>query len=230
MPDRLMTSSLRALLAIPLAIIFLFSRGGCAERGASPVVAWVGRAAASFYIDCSSATNGSVTEASPWNTLASAKTTFMPGDRLFLKRGTACKGTLVPLGSGTSGAPIVVDAYGSGAAPILNGGTAEEVVKLFNQQYWEINNLEIVGGNKYGIFVSGEKPNSSLNHIYLKSLNVHGAKFASKKRADSGEVFLSTSGSGETFTDILIDGVTAHDTHAAEGIFISAGGAWTYDD
>jgi hypothetical protein len=212
------------------AALFLLAAGHSTSKYRDPSQSKAPqRTPSPYYLDCSAATNGVGTQSSPWNTLAKANTSFIPGDQLLLNRGTTCNGTLSPRGSGSAAAAIVIDAYGSGAAPIINGGTAEEALKLFNQQYWEINNLEIVGGNKYGIYISGNTPNSSLNHIYLKSLNVHGAKFTSKKRADSGEVFLSTGGSGETFNDILIDGVVAHDTHASEGIFVSAGGAWTFD-
>ncbi len=152
--------------------------------------------------------------------------TFLPGDRLLLNRGTACNGALTPQGSGAANAPIVIDAYGTGAQPVIRGGSAEDALKLFNQQYWEINNLEITGGNRYGVYVSGNTPNSSINHIYLKNLNVHGAAYTSTKRADSGEVFISTNAAGQILNDVLIDGVTAHDSHVSEGIFVSAGGAW----
>jgi hypothetical protein len=183
--------------------------------------------AASYYLDCSASQNGKGSKSSPWNSLAAINAiTAHAGDHLYLRRSTTCNGTLSPQGSGAAEASIVIDAYGSGASPVIDGGSAEEAVKLFNQQYWEINNLEISGGNLYGIYVSGNVPNSTLHHIYLRNLNVHSAGFTSIKRGDSGEVFLSPKGSSETFDDILIDGVTAHDSHAAEGIIVSAGGAW----
>jgi hypothetical protein len=214
-------------IAILLAFSLFHSCGSVKQN--SSATAPPQRIPTSYYLDCSAAANGTGTQSSPWNTLANANTAFIPGDHLLLKRGTTCNGTLAPQGSGFATAPIVIDAYGSGPAAIINGGAAEEVLKLFNQQYWEINNLEIVGGRKYGVYISGDTPNSSLNHIYLKNLDAHGATFNSTKRADSGEVFLSTSGTGEVFNDVLIDGVVAHDTHASEGIFVSAGGGWTYD-
>ncbi|MGC2245873.1 MAG: hypothetical protein WA609_04655 [Terriglobales bacterium] len=81
--------------------------------------------------------------------------TFGPGDHLFVKRGAVCNGALMPQGSGTSNAAIVIDAYGIGAPPLIDGGSGEEALKLFNQQYWEVNNLEIKGGGLYGIYISG---------------------------------------------------------------------------
>jgi hypothetical protein len=113
-----------------------------------------------------------------------------------------------------------------GTPPVISGGSAEEALKLFNQQYWEISSLEIIGGSRYGVYVSGNTPNASINHIYLRNLNVHGATYTSTKRADSGEVFISTNAAGQILNDVLIDGVTAHNSQVSEGIFVSAGGAW----
>jgi hypothetical protein len=152
--------------------------------------------------------------------------TFLPGDLLLLNRGTSCNQALAPQGSGAANHPIVIDAYGTGAQPVINGGSAQAALALFNQQYWEINNLEISGGQQYGIYVSGNTPNVSINHVYLRNLNVHGATYTSTKRADSGEVVISANGAGQIVNDVLIDGVTAHDSQVSEGIFVSAGGAW----
>ena len=141
-------------------------------------------ASSAYYLDCSANQNGNGTDGSPWNSPAAVNAfTFRPGDYLFIKRGTVCKGTLMPQGSGASNAAIVIDTYGTGAQPVINGGSGEEALKLFNQQYWEINNLELTGGTRYGIFISGDTPNSALNHIYLRNLDVHGATYTSSKRA-----------------------------------------------
>ena len=73
---------------------------------------------ASYYVDCSAATNGNGSQSSPWNNLATVNaTTFAPGDQILFKRGITCVGTLSPQGSGSSGSPIAVDAYGTGSKP-----------------------------------------------------------------------------------------------------------------
>jgi hypothetical protein len=220
-----MIQSILSRVSTPAAALLLLSAlHACSGTGHSPPTQ---SSAATYYVDCSASQNGSGTEASPWNSLLSVNSsTFQPGDHLLVNRGTICNGTLSPQGSGTASAPIVIDAYGTGAQPIISGGNAEEALKLFDQQYWEINNLEIIGGNRYGVCVSGNTPNTTLNHIYLKNLNVHDATYTSTKRADSGEVFVSPNGAGQILNDILIDGVIAHDSHASEGIFVNAGGAW----
>ena len=70
--------------------------------------------------------------------------TFQPGNKICLKAGGSWTGQLRPKGSGSSAAPIVIDQYGSGAKPKLAAGTADlDTVYLLNQQYWEINNLDV---------------------------------------------------------------------------------------
>ena len=184
--------------------------------------------ATTYYVDCSAKTAGKGTHAHPWNSLAHASSrTFEPGDRLLLKRGTVCHGTLKPQGSGSRSAPITVDAYGTGPMPVVNGGANEEALKLFNQQYWDIKDIEITGGDRYGILISGDQPDSTLHHIHLTNRNVHGAMHISTKRSDSGEVVISSTGLHEVLNDVMVDRVAAHDTTASEGILVWAGGAWT---
>jgi len=180
-------------------------------------------AARSYYVDCSAASNGAATESSPWNTLAMVSaTTFEPGDRIFFHRGTTCSGILEPLGSGTTRSPIVIDAYGTGPQPIIDGGMNTAAVQLIGQQGWEINNLEIVGGNYYGVNIAGTAPNTAYTHFRLTNLNIHGAHHTAAGN-DSGEVFITIGNAGETINDILIDGVTAHDSPVYNGIYIDAG-------
>ena len=183
--------------------------------------------ATSYYLDCSSNASGSGTQASPWNSLSNANAfAFQPGDSFLLKRGTSCSGSLTPPGSGKDVVPIVIDAYGTGSRPIIDGGMNEEAVKLFNQQYWEVNNLEIVGGDLYGIYVGMNQQNSVLNHVYLRNLDVHGAHHQVVNHGDSGEVHFECPVYTNSYCyDILIDGVIAHDSTISDGIFL---GGWPY--
>lgn len=180
--------------------------------------------AATYYVDCSAATNGTGTQASPWNTLASiSSTTFNPGDQILFNRGTTCSGILEPLGSGTTSSPIVMDAYGTGAQPIIDGGMNTAAVQLVGQQGWEINNLEIAGGNYYGVYIVGSAANASYTHFRLTNLNVHGAHYVSTTTNDSDEILITIGNSGETINDVVLDGVSAHDSTVNNGIYIDAG-------
>lgn len=205
---------------IPFAVVaaaFLVWRG--AARAKSAV--------RTYYMDCSAQAQGDGSRVRPWNTLAAANSFhFAAGDQLLLKRGTACHGLLHPPGSGAPGTPIVIDAYGRGARPVIDGGENLAAVELFDQSGWEIHNLEITGGDRYGIFIGGTTPHIHLTHIVLENLDVHGAHYTSPHRSDSGEVFLSPRGLGEVLDDVRIDRVNAHDSKVSEGIIVNAGGAF----
>ena len=77
-----------------------------------------------FYID---PVNGNDTYAGtstnqPWKTLNRVNsTTFQPGDVINFKAGGTWLGTLRPLGSGTAANPILIDSYGTGAKPVIDG-------------------------------------------------------------------------------------------------------------
>ena len=181
-----------------------------------------------YYVDCSASVDGNGTQISPWNSLSDVNShSFVPGNSVLFKRGAACIGALQPQGSGFAGAPIIIDAYGVGTQPAIKAdSSSEEAIRLFNQQYWEVGDLEVIGGAKYGVYVGGNTPNISIQHIYLRNLYVHNATGTSTQRGDSGEVFLAPGGVGQTLNDVLIDGVTAGDSNVSEGIFVNAGGAW----
>src|SRR5258706_6298861 len=118
----------------------------------------IARAAGSYYIDCSADSNGSGTQASPWNNLTTVSNmTFNGSDQILFKRGTTCSGQLWPKGSGSAATPITIDSYGSGALPIINGGTGNNAaVRLYNQQGWHIQNSEVTGGETCGRLVGAK--------------------------------------------------------------------------
>lgn len=130
---RAAVSALTLALAIPLA-------------GAAPS-APAAEAAPSFtFVDCQAPAGGDGSILSPLNTLDAVNAIELSqGDQLRFKRGTTCDGSLQPQGSGAPGSPIVIDAYGDASAekPHIRGGGVEEAVLLYNQEYWEIRNLQI---------------------------------------------------------------------------------------
>nr|WP_294894398.1 hypothetical protein [uncultured Pedobacter sp.] len=85
----------------------------------------------------------------PWKTLAKVNSvTFVAGNRIRFKSGGNWTGQLHPKGSGISGSTIKIDSYDTGSKPVINGnGVANGTVYLYNQQYWEINDLEITNFN-----------------------------------------------------------------------------------
>ena len=110
-----------------------------------------------------------------WRTLAKLKEfgKLVPGDKILLKRGSAFDGVSLEFaGMGTEQAPIVIDAYGEGELPRLNGnGQVENVVSLYNQEYIEIRNLEIT--NRDSGYNSDFGLNTSNNNAKtLRAINV----------------------------------------------------------
>lgn len=159
-----------------------------------------------YYIDAVAGNdnnNGSIN--TPWKNVSKLNLlTIPPGTEIYLKAGSTWIGQKLKfLGSGNATAPIKVDKYGTGATPLLagNGLTGEAVVYLYNQQYIEINNLEItnspngpvnadffiglysatgtnpnpLGADRRGVMVALDNYGTA-NHIYLKNLNIHHIK------------------------------------------------------
>lgn len=180
---------------------------------------------AAYFVDCSSnlqKTDGQSAD-SPWTTLEQVNEhTFAAGDEVRFKRGSVCHGTLWPKGSGSEPAPVRMTAYGTGARPkIVSNSGIEEVLKLFNQEYWNIDSLDLSGANTFGVFISGDK--GVLHHIHLANLLVHYVGGAEMKHKESGLVVISPGSVDQRFDDVLVDGVTAYNTQEWVGILVGGG-------
>lgn len=180
-------------------------------------------AARSYFIDCSASNAGDGSRAHPWNTLAAAEArTFMPGDRIALARGSVCQGSFAPQGSGAEGRIIRLTAYGRGPRPrIVAPAGSRQALLLSNQEYWQIDSLDIAGGSMYGVFVTGDK--GPLHHLYLKNLYVHDLFGGAMKSKDNGLVDVGPSGMAAVLYDVLIDGVDVAHTNQWSGILAGGG-------
>src|ERR1017187_7532061 len=83
--------------------------------------------ATTYYISASGndANNGTSTTTS-WKTLSKLNSMFSSlkaGDNVLLNRGDVFYGNIIVKKSGTSGLPITIGAYGTGAKPIISGFT-----------------------------------------------------------------------------------------------------------
>jgi hypothetical protein len=100
-------------LALPVSALLLVSCGGAGGTGNT--------ATPNYFVDAvygNDANSG--TQSSPWKTLHKVSTTTLPGgSTIFLKRGMVWYEQLTIPSSG-----ITVDAYGTGAAPVIDGSTA----------------------------------------------------------------------------------------------------------
>jgi len=147
-----------------------------------------------YYVD-SAGGNDSNPGTSPvgaWKSLAKVNSaTFLPGDRIRLRSGSLWQGQLWPKGSGREGLPIIIDMYGGGVRPAIHGdGLAEDAVLLKNQEYWEIQNLEVTNsgataGVRRGVHVALDNYGEA-HHVYLRRLVIHNVNGVDTEKANGG--------------------------------------------
>lgn len=181
-------------------------------------------AARAFYVDCGAATSGTGTAAnSPWNTLTTVNVHgFQPGDTIALRRGSTCEGTLAPEGSGAAGEPIRLTSWGTGPRPkVIAPRSAEAVLRLFNQEYWDIDSLDLSGASTWGVYISGDR--GVLHHIHLTDLVVHDVMGGAMKHKENGLVSIAPSSAKSHFDGVLVDGVNAWNTNQWVGIMVGGG-------
>jgi hypothetical protein len=180
------------------------------------VVAVIGSSAANtYYVDATGGNDGNNGTAitSAWQSLSKVNgTTFGPGDEILLKAGEQWVGQLSPKGSGSSGNPIIIDKYGTGNKPFIDGnGMTGGVVYLSDQQYWEINNLRVKNygatqADRKGIYVTAQNP-GTINHIYIRNNYVDSIEgqysFGTVGNKANGGIYVA-SGSAH-FNDVVID-------------------------
>ncbi|MBN1361653.1 MAG: endonuclease/exonuclease/phosphatase family protein [Sedimentisphaerales bacterium] len=169
---------------------------------------------ATYYLDSATGDddNDGTSPDQAWRTLARANEhQFVPGDKLLFKAGTAYAGQFKPQGSGRAEAPIVVDRYGSGDKPRIDGGGILDAVLIENIEYWELNNLEVTNlGAQRADWRTGVRISANdcgtLHHIYLKDLYVHEVNGSNDKNREGCGVFFECKGRTQSrFDDLLIE-------------------------
>ncbi|HLV97963.1 MAG TPA: right-handed parallel beta-helix repeat-containing protein [Ktedonobacterales bacterium] len=160
-------------------------------------------AGTTYYIDnlsgsnCSNS-NAGTSSGAPWCDFAPANShTFQPGDQILLARGATWYQALYLRGSGTSwnpGAYIAVDAYGTGAAPIIrgNGNASDRTIVLpSNPNYWSINDLELSNAGMGIIANYTTLGNQGLrfNNLYIHDIS--GIAHASPQQSDFPSIYNS---------------------------------------
>jgi hypothetical protein len=147
-----------------------------------------------YYVDSwgGKDTNVGTKPDSAWKTIEKVNaTTFWPGDRILLKSSSVWQGQLWPKGSGVEGKPITVGMYGGGVKPVINGyGLVEDAVLLKNQEYWEIENLEITNtgsqrAERRAVHVALENYGDA-HHIYVRSLTIHDVNGVDNVKPNGG--------------------------------------------
>jgi hypothetical protein len=179
----------------------------------------------SYYIDALNGddANDGLSAESAWQTLDKVNaTTFVAGNTILFKSGDIWTGQLYPKGSGNGDAVITIDKYGGDDKPIIDGDGMEGtgVVYLYNQEYWEINNLEITNdadsaGDRRGVRIEIDNFGTA-HHIYLQDLHIHdirgsiGQERTDKRTSGIGYAIVNA-GIESHFDDILVEGCLIHD-------------------
>lgn len=168
--------------------------------------------AATYYVDAAMGRDENVgtSAARAWSSLDKVNaTTFQAGDRILLRSGSVWTRQLWPKGSGAAGRPIVIDRYGGTANPVIHGaGTVEDAVKLYNQEHWEIRNIEVTNrgaraGVRRGIHLILDNYGTAKS-IVVSRVVVHDVN-GDLERKDSGGIIWSIHGEK---TPSRFDGLT----------------------
>jgi hypothetical protein len=170
------------------------------SSAAAPAVpAFSSSAGTSYYVDSISGSDdnaGSSPDAA-WKTLdkVNAKQ-FGPGDAILFRSGRKWTGQLRPSGSGTEKQPITIDKYAGEDKPVIDGdGRVGATVLLRNQEYWEVNNLEITNSGRKprvrrGVHVDSDNY-GEMHHIYLRSLRIHEVNGSDTTKVNGGISYTS---------------------------------------
>lgn len=194
-----------------------------------------GNVGTTYYVDASQGndSHSGLSVNQPWKTLDKVNSiSYGPGDRILFKRGSIWTGRLFIQGSGEAGAPIVIDQYGEGdTKPQFVGSEGiTENIKIYNQDYIEINNLDLSANYttqrvRRTVYVNNTD-HGVMEHIYLKNLDIHDvhhnmAFTGNNSHKDTGGIYLNVLGTNtpSKFHDILIEGCTLKNVDR-EGIYL----------
>lgn len=161
------------------------------------LVAPVRLRATTYYVD-SEKGNDLSSGTSPfhaWKTLRMVNEShFHPGDRILLRCGSRWRGQLSLKSSGANGAPIVIDWFGAGPLPFIDGGgRVVDVVRLENVQEVEVHHLELTNhgpdqGIRRGVLVAVTNFGTA-NHIVVSDLYIHDVNGTNERKDNGGIVF-----------------------------------------
>jgi Right handed beta helix region len=187
----------------------------CARAEGPTVQSALAEAAPStYYVDSRGGNdaNAGTTAGAAWKSLEKMNATaFHPGDRILLRSSSVWYGQLWPKGSGVEGKPITLGMYGGGVKPVINGdGLFEDAVLLKNQEYWEIQDLEIMNSGpqraeRRAVHVALENYGEA-HHIYIRSLTIHDVNGVDNIKPNGGIHYTSVGDKKPSrFVDLRIE-------------------------
>ncbi len=130
------------------------------------------------------------------------QTVFRPGDRVLFRAGQSWKGQLVPQESRRGKGILIIDRFGEGSKPKIDGaGQVEDVVRLYNIQNIEVRNLEITNHGaqpavRRGVHIFLDNFGTA-KHIVISGLYIHdvnGVNGSGDHSKDNGGIIFRTNG------------------------------------
>lgn len=124
--------------------------------------------------------NDGLTINTPWQTIQKVNSfPFQPGDAILFEGGKTFHGTIyfTSSHSGTSNSPVILKSYGQGKA-IIHGG-ATNAIEIWNAEYVEIRDLEVMGNGRYnnhgtGIYITTDRTDKMLPGVVIDNIDAHG--------------------------------------------------------
>lgn len=153
--------------------------------------------ATTYYVDAQRGddTHAGTSPKQAWQSLEKLnRTAFRPGDRILLRAGSRWSGQLAPASSGTEGAPILINRYGRGPLPRIDGnGAVEDVVRLENVQQIELRHLEITNHGarpalRRGVLIAATNFGTA-HHIVVSDLYIHDINGTNERKENGGILF-----------------------------------------
>ena len=186
-----------------------------------------------YYIDSrqGSDTQDGRTPQTAWASLDALQSLrFQPGDRLCLACGSRWEGSLAPLGSGAPGNPCVIESYGRGPRPRIDGqGRVFAAVLLHNTQGWVVRGLEVTNTGaepsprRIGILIHNQNHGTCRDFV-IEDNYVHDVNGSNVKAEGPFAVGIAAIAEGED-PPSNFDGITISRNHLVRcdrvGIYIS---------
>jgi hypothetical protein len=165
-----------------------------------------------YFVSCTgNDSNNGTSMSTPWATISKVNTmtgSQRPGMRIFFKRGCTFRGTLNFYNGGTNTAPVVVDAYGEGSAPVISGNT---LVTGWTQH----------SGNIWRAAVSA--PATAPKYLFI------GGQYQTMARQPNTGFYFTTSRSGTTISDTDNTWLSSQSANSLVGAqFVERASPWSY--
>lgn len=151
---------------------------------------------ANWHVDCAGSDHNTGDKpGAAWKTLEKVnRGKFAPGDRILLKSGCVWDGQLAPPSSGVKDKPIIIDRYGRGARPRINGGgKVDDALRLYNVEFIEARNLELTNHGDHlaprrGVHIFLDNFGTA-HHIVVSDLYIHDVNGTNERKDNGGIIF-----------------------------------------